>query len=1814
MNPSVPRPNRSRVFRAAWLPALVGAALLAACGGESAPGTSAAPAQGAAESRARALGVTLNPAGWVAVPERPDPLMQGLAIPADAPTRGMWSRVGTWPINGLHQAVLPDGRVLTWGTGPNGDPHDGRWFVVWDPSRGLFDPGAFTTDYDPSRQDSFCAASAYLPDGRLMITGGNGNQTNTTYTPANGARAMAGPVADQRWYATMVTLADGRPMVLGGINPYTEGQLFDVGGALARGESSMTPEVYENGAWRTLFGAESRAAWGPDFLRASMPKAWLAPDGRVFGISTDQVWYVDPNANGGNGATTIVGGWKGPPQGGASNDNAPNVGPTSTGVMFAPGRVLILGGNSYQNGSGFAGSRQATVVDINGGGAVRTEQPPMAFGRNLANVTVLPDGRVLATGGETRANNDPGFGVYAAELWNPATGGWTTMASSTVFRGYHSQAGLLLNGTVLNTGGGAPGPVQLRGDVFYPPYLFRPAGGGAELAPRPRLLGLSGLNQAHGGQMQIDMAGNEAIAQVVLVGLSVGTHAFNAGQRRIPLTFTQEQFRLTATLPGNTVAPPGYYQVVAINAAGVPSAGTVIAVGQGVAAPAVPFAPYTPPTVGGGGGGGAPTLPALNGTGSGLTAAYFANRFLADAPVLTRNEVPWFDWGDSAPAGAVPADNFSVRWSGQIQAVQAGSYQFRTRSDDGIRLWVNGTQLINNWSEHPPTDDTSGAITLAAGQQVPIVIEYFEGGGGATLQLSWQRPGGAWEPVPASQLYPSAAVTPTPPPPPAPPAPPPTVPVQPGPVTVPPITIQPVNAGAMATFSVPAEAGVSYRWDFGDGSPPTAFSPTATVTKVFAAPGVYGVTLTARSSSGATGTRTILQAVGTPATSARPTASSAMALEPRAGAAARLWVVNPDSNSVVVLDSANLARVAEVRVGTAPRSVAVAPDGQVWVTNKGSSNISIISPTSLGVVATVALPRASQPHGLVFAPGGSAFVVLEARGELLKLDPVSRAVQGTLAVGANPRHVSASANGALVLVSRFITNPLPGEATAAVDTSAAGAEVLAVNAGPMTLNRTIVLRHSDKVDNENQGAGIPNYLAAAVISPDGARAWVPSKQDNIRRGALRNRQPLNFQNTVRAISSRIDMATLTEDLASRVDHDNASLGSAGAYHPSGAYLFVALETSRQVAVVDAYRGRELAKFDVGRAPQALAVSADGTRLYVQNYMDRNLSVIDLGPLATRGLLEFPVVANPATVIDEPLSPQVLQGKRLFYDARDPRLARDSYMSCASCHSDGGHDGRTWDFTSLGEGLRNTPPLTGRAGIGQGFQHWSANFDEVQDFEGQIRTLAGGTGLMSDAQFNTGTRNTPLGDRKAGLSADLDALAAYLASLTSFDSSPARNADGTLSAAGLAGRAVFANAGCASCHGGAGFTSSADAGALRSIGTIKATSGQRLGAALNGIDVPTLRDVWKTAPYLHDGSAPTLAAAVQAHAGNTVVGADLNNLVAYLQQIDRDEPAPSGQAPAPLPSPPGMGSGLSASYFGNPDLAGTPVLTRTEVPWFDWGIGAPAAGVGPDNFSVRWSGEVQAVEAGAYQFRTLSDDGVRVWVNGVQLINNWTAHAPMVDTSPAITLAAGQRVPIVVEFNEYGGGAVLQLSWLRPGAAWAAVPAGQLYPAASANPPPVAANQAPTVTVAVPASAVQGVAVSVTATAADVDGSVGRVEFYSGSTLLGTDTTAPYGLSWTPPAAGTYLVTARAFDNLGAATTSAAAVLTVTAPATADTWVRCAGLFGACSVPSATSVRYVDPARNLSGTTNVSIVTFCIPQIFGLPWYDGAAGYCEYRRP
>jgi hypothetical protein len=326
---------------------------------------------------------------------------------------------------------------------------------------------------------------------------------------------------------------------------------------------------------------------------------------------------------------------------------------------------------------------------------------------------------------------------------------------------------------------------------------------------------------------------------------------------------------------------------------------------------------------------------------------------------------------------------------------------------------------------------------------------------------------------------------------------------------------------------------------------------------------------------------------------------------------------------------------------------------------------------------------------------------------------------------------------------------------------------------------------------------------------------------------------------------------------------------------------------------------------------------------VHNFMDRTVTLHDLSALANGQTVAppAPVVLNCVSV--EKLAPAVVAGKQFFYDSRDTRVAFQQYVSCASCHNDGGHDGRVWDFTQFGEGLRNTITLRGRGGVAHGPLHWTGNFDEVQDFEGQIRNFAGGTGLMADSDFHAGTRSQPLGDPKSGLSSDLDALAAYVSSLSRHGQSPERNPDGSLTAAALSGRTIFQQQNCAQCHSGTRFTDSA-LGIFHDVGTLKPSSGGRLGGTLTGLDTPTLLGLFNTAPYLHDGSAASVEEAVSAHSGVSLTSTELIDLAAYLRQLDdTDAVAPAAVITWATPGAITYGSALSAAQLNaTANTAGT----------------------------------------------------------------------------------------------------------------------------------------------------------------------------------------------------------------------------------------------------------------------------------------------------
>ncbi len=706
----------------------------------------------------------------------------------------------------------------------------------------------------------------------------------------------------------------------------------------------------------------------------------------------------------------------------------------------------------------------------------------------------------------------------------------------------------------------------------------------------------------------------------------------------------------------------------------------------------------------------------------------------------------------------------------------------------------------------------------------------------------------------------------------------------------------PSEIDTVASMFVQVSGGTSpqFSWDFGDGTPAVE-TDTPSTSHTYTAPGRYQVTVTVTSGV-ASDSLVFSHTAFAPRTASAPKHSTNVVYEGIGSDPAnhRVWVANADHDSVSVIRLGDGQLLAEISVGLRPTSLALAGDGLVYVVNKDAASVSLIDPDTLAVVDTfTGFARGSLPHGIVFDSVSAApigVVTLEGTGQVARVNFSNDSVQ-LEDVGPTPRELSINADGTKVYVSRFITAPVPNESTRTLGTGGGG-EVWVLDGTTLALQNTIVMPYNDVVDDVFAARGIPNYLVAPVISPSGAFAFVPASSSNIYRGQFRDGQNREHNMLVRSLLSRLDLQANVDDTTFRHDFDNSAQATAGAFDPTGNYLYLVFENARVLRVYDIYLEESLASVDLGFAPNGVTVSPDGTRIVAHNWLSRSVSVIDASEF-TQGVSNTHTLVNEfATVSSEVLAPDLLLGKQLFFDSADGRLTAQAYMACSTCHADGGHDGRTWDFSDVGEGLRNTADLRARAGVGHGNVHWTANFDEIHDFENDMRDIFKGTGLMSDTDFEA-TAST-LGAPKAGLSADLDALSLFVSSLISTGQSPYRTQAGELTAAARAGAQVFVDGNCAGCHSGSEFTNSPQGGQFNNIGTVDADSGGRLGQPLpnGGLDTPTLKGLWNTAPYLHDGSAPTVRDAVLAHT-SAAVGFDvtslsldqLDDLVAFLLQIE-----------------------------------------------------------------------------------------------------------------------------------------------------------------------------------------------------------------------------------------------------------------------------------------------------------------------------------------
>lgn len=672
---------------------------------------------------------------------------------------------------------------------------------------------------------------------------------------------------------------------------------------------------------------------------------------------------------------------------------------------------------------------------------------------------------------------------------------------------------------------------------------------------------------------------------------------------------------------------------------------------------------------------------------------------------------------------------------------------------------------------------------------------------------------------------------------------------------------------------------IEYSWDVTGANGLTVQTPWSTsnlLNRTFPDVGNYVVVLRVRDDVGAK-SKLLRLIIHHPLLSEKAVSSSGIALSgPGTGT---VWNVNPDNDSVTVLNAATLGLIAEIPVAQDPRSLAMVGADEVWVACHDVPSVTILSRSTQTVIAQIALPRGSLPEGMVVDQDGThAYVALRGSAGVARINVATRQVETILDVLPWPKGLALDQSGQNLFVTHFIS---PNDA----------GKVTRIDLATFTVGSVIGLAISTRPDTISAGRGLPNYLGHPGISPDGKSLLVPSKQDNILRGAARDGVPLNSENTVRAIVSRINLATVSEDHAGRWDLNDSDSPKAIAFSALGNVVFVSLQGTNTIMVLDAYNRNEISRFPVGAAPDALVLNHETGTLYVHRFLDRQVSAYDVSDASLLVDQDPPFLAERSVVTTEKLPAQVLIGKKIFYNAGDIRMSSNGYISCASCHLDGNSDGRVWDFTARGEGFRNTTDLRGRSGIGHGPIHWSANFDEIQDFENDIRLHFDGLGFMSQTNFQA--TSNPLGQPKVGLSVELDALAAYVTSLNTMPESPDRNPDGSLTADAVYGREIFARLNCATCHSDVSYTDSAPL-VRHNVGTLKPTS----GASFTSVDTPTLKGVWASPPYFHDGSALTLENVIDASGplhGNMAALAPLEKqqLAAYLYQIETSDSNPGG---------------------------------------------------------------------------------------------------------------------------------------------------------------------------------------------------------------------------------------------------------------------------------------------------------------------------------
>ncbi|MGH9862150.1 MAG: galactose oxidase-like domain-containing protein [Candidatus Acidiferrales bacterium] len=412
------------------------------------------------------------------------------------------------------------------------EEHETDWttdhnLYLWDPKTDSFRllerPG----------YEIFCAGHTLLADGQVLVVGGHvtgmvGSPRASLFNPFRESWTSLPDMAAGRWYPTATALPTGEALALSG--------------ALNETAVNRLPEVWQ----------PARSSWRP--LSTALHSQYLYP--WMFVVPNGKVFYAGPTVASRFLDVSGTGAWSSPLF-------SHFVGPRLEGsaVLYEPGKVLIVGGGDPPTAS-------AEVIDLTSASPFWRNVAPLTQPRLYLNATLLPDGTVLVTGGTTATEPDEAeLAVRQPELWSPVSETWTTLASNAVYRGYHSVALLLPDGRVLSTGGdhNATHPTA---EFFSPPYLFK--------GPQPTIASVrKAVTYGQTFFVRTPEAGD--IAQVTWIRLPAVTHSFDQNQGINFLTFSATEQGVNVTAPADpNLSPPGHYMLFLLNDQSVPSVATIV--------------------------------------------------------------------------------------------------------------------------------------------------------------------------------------------------------------------------------------------------------------------------------------------------------------------------------------------------------------------------------------------------------------------------------------------------------------------------------------------------------------------------------------------------------------------------------------------------------------------------------------------------------------------------------------------------------------------------------------------------------------------------------------------------------------------------------------------------------------------------------------------------------------------------------------------------------------------------------------------------------------------------------------------------------------------------------------------------------------------------------------------------------------------------------------------------------------------------------------------------------------------------------------